>query len=191
MPRRTPERRDLLIDQVIDHLIRHGAADLSLRPLAAALGVSTFSLSYHFGSKEALLETVITALQARQTARVEAILSGIQGGPEVAVRAVWTSCCDHLEEDRLIFEAALSQRLPIEPSLRARLTLVWVETVVAILTRFGFSVADAQAEATLLTAVLVGLEIDLLTTGDRARVDATAGFYADLAGARWRARRPS
>lgn len=36
--------------------------------------------------------------------------------------------------------------------------------------------------------MLVGLEFDLLTTGDRERVDAAATYYADLAGARLRMR---
>ena len=54
---RTPDlqlKQDLL-DQVVRYLAVHGMGDVSLRPLAKALGTSPNRLVHHFGSKEELL----------------------------------------------------------------------------------------------------------------------------------------
>ena len=59
------ERKDELRAGAIRYLLENGVADLSLRPLAAALGTSARLLLFHFKSKEGLLEDVLSEVQSR------------------------------------------------------------------------------------------------------------------------------
>lgn len=56
MPRSPdPAKRRELLDQVRQYVIRNGLVDLSLRPLARALGTSDRMLLYYFGTKERMI----------------------------------------------------------------------------------------------------------------------------------------
>ncbi|MDE2280697.1 MAG: TetR family transcriptional regulator, partial [Xanthomonadaceae bacterium] len=46
-----PPRKDALIEPIVGYLLEHGLANLSLRPLATAIGTSARLLVYHFESK--------------------------------------------------------------------------------------------------------------------------------------------
>ena len=50
-----PEIRARLREQAVEYVMSHGAADLTLRPLAKALKTSARMLMYHFGSREGLM----------------------------------------------------------------------------------------------------------------------------------------
>ena len=50
----------------MEWLCEHGIGALSLRPVAADLGVSTYVLTYHFGSKEQLLAEAIEHVEGEQ-----------------------------------------------------------------------------------------------------------------------------
>jgi AcrR family transcriptional regulator len=63
---RNPSPREALRAAVADHLLEHGLANLSLRPLAAATGTSARMLVYHFGSKERLIAEAMAEVRARQ-----------------------------------------------------------------------------------------------------------------------------
>ena len=67
---RTPDeaRRAELLDRAVDYVCRQGLADLSLRPLAKAVGSSPRVLLYYFGSKENLVVEIIGRGRARQRA---------------------------------------------------------------------------------------------------------------------------
>src|SRR5258705_10074843 len=60
------QKRSVLLEAATDHVLEHGMAGLSLRPLALALGTSPRMLLYHFGSKEQLVTDVLAAARARQ-----------------------------------------------------------------------------------------------------------------------------
>jgi AcrR family transcriptional regulator len=66
-----PDRKPELLEAVVGYVAEHGLGDLSLRPLAEALGVSTYTLVYHFGSKEQLVVEVLASVEARQKVLVE------------------------------------------------------------------------------------------------------------------------
>src|SRR5580692_779110 len=53
----------MLLESLIAYLVRRGVADLSLRPMAAAVGTSARLLIFHFGSKEQLLTEVLESMQ--------------------------------------------------------------------------------------------------------------------------------
>src|SRR5687767_13146003 len=58
-------RRQELLDAAVDYAVANGLADLSLRPLAAALGTQAPVLLHHFGSKERLVALIVRAVRDR------------------------------------------------------------------------------------------------------------------------------
>lgn len=86
MPRPGPDRTALL-DGLADHVLRHGLAGASLRPLAASVGTSDRMLIYHFGSKEALMAAVLDLLARRMAADLDAALPPARMESEAALVA--------------------------------------------------------------------------------------------------------
>jgi AcrR family transcriptional regulator len=96
MPRRTnPQRREQLEDAVIDYVLTHGIADLSLRPVAEALGVSTYSLVYHFDSKEGLIAAVMARIESREREMTAGWLAEdpVTTTPAAIMRRYWDEWC--------------------------------------------------------------------------------------------------
>jgi AcrR family transcriptional regulator len=174
--------RARLLDAAIDYVAAHGIGDISLRRLAAALGTSHRMLIYHFGSRHELLLEVIRTAEERERAAV------IEGGVDRtrsladAIRANWRRVADPSmwPQERLFFEVygqALQGRPYAAPMLE---TVVddWLEPVAALFERRGFAPDVARAEARLGLAVIRGLLLDLLTTGDREGADAAIDRFA-------------
>ncbi|HEY6328229.1 MAG TPA: TetR family transcriptional regulator, partial [Blastocatellia bacterium] len=55
----------------MDYVISHGAADLTLRPLAKALKTSARMLMYHFGSREELMREILAGIRKRGDALIQ------------------------------------------------------------------------------------------------------------------------
>src|SRR3954463_11865062 len=72
MTRATP-RRDELAEAATDYALANGLIDLSLRPLAAAIGTSDRMLLYHFDGKDDLVATVLRVSNDRSVAEVRAL----------------------------------------------------------------------------------------------------------------------
>ncbi len=58
-------RRSELLDKLADHLLAHGIAGSSLRPLAAAAGLSDRMLLYHFKDKAEVMAATLECVAAR------------------------------------------------------------------------------------------------------------------------------
>ena len=176
-------RRAELLDAVVDYTVEHGFSDLSWRPVAAALGISTTTLVHHFGTKEQMLVAILARLRER-IFEAAADTLGEQPDLATAARAAWTRTSDPRQgaEFRLFF--AVYGRALQEPHLFA----AFLEHVVAdwmglLRDAQGPDVdpATATRRATLVIATIRGLLLDLLATGDRARVqDAAESFLATL-----------
>ena len=69
-----PEQYEAFLSGAVEHVLRHGVATLSLRPLAAALGTSDRMLLYYFGSREQLLTAVLGVVGERLQAQLAAAL---------------------------------------------------------------------------------------------------------------------
>ncbi|MBX7496537.1 TetR/AcrR family transcriptional regulator [Qipengyuania sp. 6B39] len=54
--------RETLLPLLAAHVMEHGLADASLRPLAKAAGTSDRMLIYHFGNKDAVVEALLDYL---------------------------------------------------------------------------------------------------------------------------------
>jgi len=159
-----PKRRQELLDGSVDYVLAHGISDLSLRPMAAALGTQAPVLLHHFGSKEQLIVEILASVRGRlrslgRSAEAESHRSGL------GAVWMWVSHPDQGPLMRLFFEAyGLALRHPdrysdfIEHAVHD-----WLDEPLA---------AIDDVSATLAIATVTGLVLDLLTTGERVRVEA-------------------
>jgi AcrR family transcriptional regulator len=158
--------RDRLLAAAVEQAMRGGIADLSLRELAAAIGTSHRMLLYHFGSREGLLVAVAQAVEETERAR---FLSW--GMTADDARRIWARLSDPAlwPAERLFFELyvqALLGRLGDERFLDSAIE-GWIAPVAAAMVEAGASEATARVDARLGMAVVRGLLLDLLATGDR------------------------
>jgi AcrR family transcriptional regulator len=174
--------RERLLAAAMEHVAQHGVGDLSLRGLAAALGTSHRMLIYHFGSREGLLIEVIRAVEAQQRAALAQMLLEDPGAaPADTMRRMWRRVADPAlwPNERLFFEVyaqALQGSRHALPLLDGIVDL-WVEPLTRIAVAQGRPEPEARAEARLGVAVVRGLLLDLLATGEREAVDAAMERY--------------
>jgi AcrR family transcriptional regulator len=167
-------RRERLLEAAVDHVAAQGIGDLSLRRLAAALGTSHRMLIYHFGSKEGLLIEVIRTVEQRQRDALADLDLDPSLTPADVMRRMWQRLSDPAlwPHERLFFEVygqALQGRAHTVELLDG-IVEDWVEPVAAIRERQGLDPARARAQARLEVAVVRGLLLDLLATGDQVGV---------------------
>lgn len=171
---RFQHRRPELLDAAAEYVLDNGLADLSLRRLAEALGITHATLLRHFSSKDELVLEVVEYIRADFQGR---LAGDLDLKPEHSVadlaRALWSRLCEPREQRqfRLLFElfgSSLGDQRLTESMIHA-----WVELMTdRILVAGGWSKQDSRALATLLLAQFRGLQLDLMLTGERARVDA-------------------
>jgi AcrR family transcriptional regulator len=167
MPRHVdPTRRAATLAKTAAYVLEHGLAGLSLRPLAKALGTSPRMLLYDFGSKERLIHEILAEIRRHETSLLEADVQSLDDVWE------WIAAPEREPFLRLFFEtyvAALGrdEAQPLVRDWLAYLQERWTPPV------------DA-ATATLMIAVVRGLLLDQLATGDRTRTDAAFRRFTEL-----------
>lgn len=173
---RTPNlSKERLLRDTVAYVADHGVADLSLRQLAAAIGTSHRMLIYHFGSKEGLLVAVIRAVEEEQRRIGAELVVDPTLSPTDVMRLMWRRLADPAlwPNERLFFEVygrALQAR-PNAGELLDDIVDSWLEPLAALRRRQGVPAGAARAQARLEVAVVRGLLLDLLATGDQAGAD--------------------
>jgi AcrR family transcriptional regulator len=173
---RTPDeaRRRELLDAAVDYVCRHGLADLSLRPLAKAVGSSPRVLLHYFESKENLVVEIVRNGRARQQMMMRNLkLTNL--APRDVARALWREWSKPEWEalTRLSFEVyalALQDRSRFPGFLDGSVN-EWLRALYECANAPGRSAKDVQTFGTLLIAGFRGFLLDLLATHDRARVN--------------------
>jgi len=178
-----PHRRARTLAAAADYVLEHGLAGLSLRPLASALGTSTRMLLYDFASKEELVMAVLAEVRRREAGLLAEYVSQTgASGPDL-VRAVWdwASAAERTPFMRLFFEVYVEAMAnPGTYSERGRAMVTeWLDQFGATVTGPPDGPSDT-ASATLVIAVLRGLLLDRLGTGDEQRTDRALERFADL-----------
>jgi AcrR family transcriptional regulator len=172
-----------LLDAVVDYMVEHQFSDLSWRPVAAALGVSTTTLVHRFGTKENMVQAILGRLRERIFAATGAA-PGQQPGLAAAARAVWVRTSDPRRESEFrLFFAVYGRALQAPRPFAEFLDRVVTDWLNALIEAQGPDVdpATATRTATLVIATIRGLLLDLLATGDRERVQRAAeSFLATL-----------
>ncbi|MEJ2886228.1 TetR/AcrR family transcriptional regulator [Actinomycetospora aeridis] len=177
------EHRAALLDAAVDHAVEHVFSELSWRSVAAALGVSTTTLVHHFGTKEQMLEAILGRLRERLVAASRE-LAGEGADLATTARAFWAwSSDDHRRPTFRLFFAVYGRAVQSPETYTGFLEQLGADWIAILREAQGPDVdaAVATRRATVVVATLRGLLLDLLATGDRARVDAAAEeFLAGL-----------
>ena len=170
-------RQEVLVGAALDYVLRRGVADLSLRPLAAALGTSDRMLVYHFGSKRALVERV---LERASTDLASIVLAEMSSGGTSTERLerLWGRLASAESQPylRLWFEVQGLAAMGREPYATTvpGLLAAWLDLSASVFGELGLPLDHARRVATVEVAAIQGLLLDLLATGERGRVDTAA-----------------
>lgn len=183
-PDKDGDRRSQLMNAAVDYVSAHGFADLSLRGLGAAIGVSHRMLIHYFGSKEQLLVEIVRTSEQRQLDLLSRFRLEPGLSPSDAARLLWKQLTDPrlAGQERLFFEIyghALRGRPEAAPILEG-LVNNWLEPLMAAEVAAGVDPAVARNRARLGLATVRGLLLDLLATGDRVGVDAAMEEFLRL-----------
>jgi AcrR family transcriptional regulator len=163
-----PSRKAQLRSAAVDYLVEHGVADLSLRPMAAAIGTSARLLIFHFKSKERLLLEVLGEVQARlQALFVSVVVTAPGRSPPIKQFWRWATRPQNLPYLRLLYEVQIIaiQNPKVFGRYLGQAATEWLGLAEGALT----ASIRSKVMATLCIAVFDGLFLELLTTGDRVR----------------------
>jgi AcrR family transcriptional regulator len=176
-------RRTELLERSVDYVCRYGLADLSLRPLAKAVGSSPRVLLHYFESKEKLVVEIIRRGRARQRETM-ATLKLTEISPAELTRTLWRHWSQPQWEPlmRLFFEVyglALQDRERF-PGFLDEAVDEWLRALEYCTSDPRYSREDSRAYATLIIAVFRGFLLDLCATHDRARIDRAVDIWVAL-----------
>jgi AcrR family transcriptional regulator len=168
-------RRTELLSGLLEYSASHGLSEVSLRPLARAVGSSPRMLLYFFGSKEELVREVH---QHARRIQLDLLAETLEGQPDrvEAMRALWrwVSDPDHHNVVRFFFESyarSLHDHSGAWSGFGDASVREWLPPI--------RRAVGSDGEATALLGVLRGLLLDLLATGDTERVDAAFELALD------------
>lgn len=182
-----PALKRALLDQVVGYVGAHGLGMVSLRPMAAALGVSTNRLVHHLGSKDELVAAALDrAIEIQEHVRS----AWLEREPELSqpdlLRRWWSwlaAAPENLALVRLGLEAVTIDATAsgIAGEVRAEQIGVWRSSIEERLVKDGLSRRDAEIEASIAKAVFTGLVVDLLASADADRLGrALEGYLVGL-----------
>jgi AcrR family transcriptional regulator len=163
-------RREQLLDAALGYCVKHGLANLSLRPLADEIGTSARLLIFHFKSKDDLVAAVLVELNKRLQTSFEEMKAAASPSAHPPLRRFWdwATSDEALPSLRLLYELQIVavQNPDQYGRYLEKTSLDWLTVATASL-----SSKDADDTIpTLCIAVFDGLMIEFISTGDRARL---------------------
>jgi AcrR family transcriptional regulator len=179
------EHRHAIVQRAADHLLERGLVAVSLRDLAAAVGVSPRMLVHHFGSREELVSSALREARSRQREAFEGRLAAQAGRPYVEVLSDtwrWFATEEARPYLRLFGQLHALAGVPDSPHAEflRESVLDWLPTIEEGFAADGFDPATARELTTLTLAVIRGLLQDANATADHQRVSAGFDRYASL-----------
>jgi AcrR family transcriptional regulator len=186
-------RKRELLEAAYRYVLGNGLADMSLRPLAKAIGSSPRVLLFLFGSKEGLVRALLARAREDELGYLETLRNQLEpggegpggedpsgedpGGAGLAATGAqvwsWLAAPEHRALLGLWVEGyALSLRGEPGPwaGFAASTVSDWLDLLADRQSASRGSTPDGQNERTLLLAVLRGALLDLLATGEVDRV---------------------
>ncbi len=191
----TTRRREELLDLAYRYALEQGLADLSLRPLAAAIGSSPRVLLFLFGSKDGLVRELLAKARADELGYLASQgaagqdaagqdAAGQDGLPAM-VAATWRWLAAEPVRPLLTLWTEAYGRSLVEPGgpwsgFASQSVADWLEVLAAAQPAGNAGEPDASADRTLALAVLRGCVLDLLATGDTERATAAIARHVRL-----------
>jgi AcrR family transcriptional regulator len=176
----TPSARQIeLLESAYKYALTHGLAEMSLRPLASAIGSSPRVLLFLFGSKDGLVRALLARARSDELElmdRLRHAADSDRAGFGAAVEQIWGWLAADEHQPLLTLWAEAYARSLVEADGAwagfARDTVEdWLEVLAEHQAPQDKSSAEGIARRTLALAVLRGGLLDLLATGDKERVD--------------------
>lgn len=173
----TPSARQTeLLEAAYRYALAHGLTDLSLRPLAEAIGSSPRVLLFLFESKDGLLRALLARARADELALLDR--AGRPDGPTglgPAVERIWTWLAAEEHRPLLRLWAEAYTRSLVQPDGPwagfARATVEdWLGALAGFQPPSERDSAAGATRRTLALAVLRGALLDLLATDDERRL---------------------
>jgi AcrR family transcriptional regulator len=172
MPRHPdPLRKPQLLVEILDYLLDKPLASVSFRTIAQSLGFSTYTLVYHFGTREQLLSEIVAAVSTRTVAVEEQLadapdtLDTYFAGLEASWQ--WTLQPRNRQLQRLEFEAALIEAVePHKHTFSRSLFATWQRIGERALTSLGIGADVAAVEARMLVDHFYGIQYDFVLNGE-------------------------
>jgi AcrR family transcriptional regulator len=168
-------RKQEILEAAYRYTLAHGLADISLRPLARAVGSSPRVLLFLFGSKEGLTRALLARARAEELAILDGLGStGAGTGLGATARELWSWLAAPSHRALLtLWTEGYARSLHGDDGPWAGFALGTVRDWLRLLAlsqpaRWRRSRA-AQDQRTLVLAVLRGALLDLLATGDIER----------------------
>ena len=181
-------RQDELLELAYQYVLAHGLADMSLRPLAKAIGSSPRVLLFLYGSKDALIRALLDRARADELAAIDAFKEVEGAGLADSARQAWDwlSAPDHRLLLGLWVEAyARSLVDPAGPwaGFAAQTVQDWLGLLASTQPQARRRSPAGAAERTAVLALLRGAMLDLLATGDLARTTESVTLLLEALGA--------
>ena len=182
IPAPSPRKLELL-EAAYGYALAHGLADLSLRPLAAAIGSSPRVLLFLFGSKDGLIQALLARARADELSMLENLSRDRPGtGLEGAALQIWTWLSDPAHRSLLVLWVEGYSRSLLEPegpwtNFANQTVADWMGVLAAYQPMRARRTAAGKTQRTAVLALLRGALLDLLATNDRRRVDASVRLH--------------
>lgn len=187
-PEPTPSARKAeLLEAAYAYALEHGLADLSLRPVAAAIGSSPRVLMFLFGNKDGLVKALLARARVDELAMIEPLHSSATGLPD-AISHVWAWLAAEEHRPLLRLWAEAYARSLVEPEgawagFAESTVNDWLAVFAACQPEPERTAEQGLVRRTLALATLRGALLDLLATGDTERVTAAVELQAEVLGA--------
>lgn len=169
------DRKTQLLDLAYAYVCEHGIAEVSLRPLAAAIGSSPRVLLFLFESKDGLIRALLARARTDELALLERLSPA--EGLAAAAKVTWDWLSDpaHRPIVRLWVEAyarSLVDTAGPWAGFAASTVRDWLEVLARAQPAAERDSPEGLARRTAVLALLRGAMIDLLATGDTERTTA-------------------
>ena len=157
--------------EILDYLLDKSLASVSFRTIAQALGFSTYTLVYHFGTRDQLLSEIVAAVSTRTVAveqqmreTPDTLAAYFQGLEE---SWAWTLQPRNRQMQRLEFEASLIEALePHTHDFSRALFATWQRIGQEALVSLGMDPDLAVVEVRLLVNTFYGIQYDFVLNGE-------------------------
>lgn len=189
-----PNRRPELLQHILQHVSTASLAGLTFRNLASALGVSTYVLVYHFGSRQQLIDAILdesVRVHSENSLTDDVTTLTVEGMREwLNERFAETLSSTHKAGLRLQFEAGALEH--VDSDFGSRVTTAhraWRELVAAWILAQGIPATTADRISRFLIDSLYGLQFGFLVEGEESAsreafalvVDTALGLVKDAA----------
>lgn len=171
---RWEHRKPELLRAATEYVLDAGVADLTLRPLGAAIGVSNTTLIRHFGSKDDIIRDVCQELHGQMLRAFDAYWSQSNGRPADVLRALWDIWLtpEYSRQFVFLFELyGLALRDPHRFGWFADSVVHdWRAPLETALITERVDPSRARQLSTLVVGLVRGLYLDMAATNDVERV---------------------